>query len=155
MNHLNSTQVEQLKEIGAHLRQYREEQSISTEEVAAKTFIPLRLLKALEEGQLDQLPEPIFVQGFIRRYADAIDLDGAALSKTFPATLLQAKADAPSQEVSNSRPRTIKPYVLYILLGVLGVTVFGGLLYLFNSLQTANHPIQKKNPPMGQPQKYK
>jgi cytoskeletal protein RodZ len=155
MNHLNPTQVEQLKEIGAHLRQYREEQSISTEEVAAKTFIPLRLLKALEEGQLDQLPEPIFVQGFIRRYADAIDLDGAALAQTFPTTLFHEKSDAPSQELSTPPSRTIKPYQLYIVLGVFGVTLVSGLLYLFNRLQTANHPIQKKNPPMGQPQKYK
>ena len=155
MNNLNPTQVEQLKEIGAHLRQYREEQSISTEEVAARTYIPLRLLKALEEGQLDQLPEPIFVQGFIRRYADAIDLDGAALAQTFPTTLFQAKSDAPSQEVPSPPSRTIRPYQLYIVLGVLGVTLISGLLYLFNTHQTANSPVQKKSPPIGQSKKYK
>lgn len=141
-NNLNQDQVEQLKDIGAYLRQFREEKSISTEAVAAKTFIPLRLLKALEEGQLDQLPEPIFVQGFIRRYADAIDLDGEALAKTFSINLLPAKADTPSQEISKPPSRTIKPYVLYILLGVLGVTVVSGLLYLFNRPQTAK-PLHK------------
>jgi cytoskeletal protein RodZ len=84
VNHLNPAQTEQLKEIGAYLRQLRQEQSISTEEVAAKTFIPLRILKALEEGQPEHLPEAVFIQGFIRRYADVLDLDGAALAKTFP-----------------------------------------------------------------------
>ncbi len=143
-NNLNETQAEQLKNIGAYLRQFREEKSISTEEVAAKTFIPLRLLKALEEGQSDQLPEPIFVQGFIRRYAEVIDLDGEALAKTFSINLLPEKAEPPSQEISQPHSRTIKPYVLYILLGVLGVTVVTGLLYLFNKPQTAKPPYRGK-----------
>ena len=88
MNHLNPAQVEQLKEIGAYLRQIRQEVSIPIEEISAKTLIRLGMLKAIEEGQPDQLPEPVFVQGFIRRYADALGLDGVALAKTFPINFL-------------------------------------------------------------------
>ncbi len=54
------------------------------EEIAVKTFIPLRLLQAIDIGQTERLPEPVFVQGFIRRYADALGLDGWAVAKTFP-----------------------------------------------------------------------
>jgi len=80
---LDATQVEQLKTIGAYLGRERQERGVSLDEIAVKTYIPLRLLQALEEGQVERLPEPVFVQGFIRRHADAIGLDGVALAKTF------------------------------------------------------------------------
>jgi cytoskeletal protein RodZ len=83
MKELDATQVEQLKTIGAYLGRERQERGVSLDEIAVKTYIPLRLLQALEEGQVERLPEPIFVQGFIRRHAEAIGLDGVALAKTF------------------------------------------------------------------------
>ena len=149
MNQLNLAQVEQLKEIGAHLRQLRQEQSISTEEVAAKTFIPSRLLKALEEGESDQLPEPIFIQGFIRRYANALDQDGDALAKTFPTSLLPVKSSAYDQEASRIRSSTLLPYVAYILLLI---TAASGLVYLLKKPQTAKPPLQGKNLSIAQQQ---
>jgi cytoskeletal protein RodZ len=83
MKELEIEQVEQLKQIGSMLREERERLRIPLEEVAVKTYIPLRLLQALEVGQVDRLPEPVFIQGFMRRYADAIGLDGPAIAKTF------------------------------------------------------------------------
>ena len=83
MKELDATQVEQLKTIGTYLGREREERGVSLDEIAVKTYIPLRLLQALEDGNIERLPEPVFVQGFIRRFADAIGLDGMALSKTF------------------------------------------------------------------------
>lgn len=83
MNLLNEAQEQQLKEISKYLLQVREEKGIRIEEVAAKTNIRLYFLQALDEGKFSQLPEPVYVQGFIRRYADVIGLDGQALAKTF------------------------------------------------------------------------
>lgn len=145
MNQLNLAQVEQLKEIGAYLRQLRQEQSISTEEVAAKTFIPSRLLKALEEGASDQLPEPIFIQGFIRRYADALDQDGDALAKTFPTSLLPVKSQTDDQEAFRITSSSLLPYVAYILLLI---TAASGLVYLLKKPQTAKPPLQEKTYPL-------
>jgi cytoskeletal protein RodZ len=81
---LDSAQLDQLKEIGTYLRQVRQEQSKSLEEIATKTCIRLPLLRAIELGQSQVLPEPVFVQGFIRRYADVLGLDGIGISRTFP-----------------------------------------------------------------------
>jgi cytoskeletal protein RodZ len=83
MMNLDLAQMEQLKQIGEHLCRERQARSIPLEEVALKTYIPLRLLQALELGQLERLPEPVFVQGFIRRYADILGLDGTVLANTF------------------------------------------------------------------------
>lgn len=84
MGTLSTVQQEQLKAIGTYLSQIRQEQKQSLEEISTKTYIPLRLLKAIEAGQEKPLPEPVFVQGFIRRYADALGLDGIDLSQRFP-----------------------------------------------------------------------
>ena len=83
MEKLDAAQLDQLKEIGAHLQQVRQSQSRSLEEIATKTCIRLPLLQALEAGHGQILPEPVFVQGFIRRYADLLGLDGTSLSRTF------------------------------------------------------------------------
>lgn len=133
MNHLDPAQVEQLQEIGAHLRQKRQELSIPIEEIAAKTLIRLGILKAIEEGQFDQLPEPVFVQGFIRRYGDVLGLDGAALAKTFPMSFsLPAESQALIQTPPN-RSRTIPLYVPSILLLLVAA---GGLFYFLNRRTT-------------------
>lgn len=146
MNHLDPAQVEQLQEIGAHLRQRRQELSIPIEEIAAKTLIRLGMLKAIEEGQSDQLPEPVFIQGFIRRYGDALGLDGTALAKTFPIGFsLPAESDVLIQEPRLPRSRTIPLYVAFILLVVVAA---GGLLYFLRQRTTA--PVVQRQSPQQQ-----
>lgn len=142
MNHLDPAQVEQLQEIGAHLRQKRQELSIPIEEIAAKTLIRLGILKAIEEGQFDQLPEPIFVQGFIRRYGDVLGLDGAALAKTFPTSFsLPAESEALIQAPPKSRSKTIPLYVPSILLLLIAA---GGLFYFLNRQRPTAPVVQQR-----------
>ncbi len=86
MAKLAPSQIEQLHSIGAYLRQVRQEQGLSLDSMANQIFIRPALLQALESGNDAALPEPVFVQGFIRRYADALGLDGQALSSEFSVT---------------------------------------------------------------------
>ncbi|WP_448562256.1 RodZ domain-containing protein [Trichothermofontia sp.] len=121
MNRLDAAQVEQLEEIGVYLQAIREKQGKSLDEIATKTFIPLRLLKAIETGNAHPLPEPVFVQGFIRRYAEALGLDGKDLCQRFsveaapvappsPATADVALADSsPAQTPSTPSGEPIAP----------------------------------------------
>lgn len=81
---MDTSSAEKLKSVAQQLVQAREAQGIPLEEIATKTFIPMRILKALEAGETFKLPEPIFVQGFIRRYAKLVGLDGDALAKEIP-----------------------------------------------------------------------
>lgn len=140
VNHLNPVQVEQLKEIGTHLRQKRQQLSIPIEKVAAETYIRLRLLKALEEGQSEQLPEPVFVQGFIRRYGDVLGLDGTALAKTFPTNFLAMESNISSQ-VPTPRTKSVPFYVPCILLAIAAAS---GLFYLLNKPRTVEPVVQQK-----------
>ncbi len=81
---MDTSSAENLKRVAQKLVQAREAQGISLEEIATKTFIPMRILKALEAGETFKLPEPIFVQGFIKRYAKLVGLDGETLAKEIP-----------------------------------------------------------------------
>jgi cytoskeleton protein RodZ len=107
-----SAQKEQLKAIGTRLSEERQKKSISLEEIAAKTYIPQRLLTAIEDANLDRLPEPVFIQGFIRRFADALGLDGMAMSKEFTVDPAPLPAPATASLISNTiEPQSPKPPV--------------------------------------------
>lgn len=122
-------QSDKLSEIGAYLRQAREERLLTLDQVAAKTLIQARLLNAIEHGKLHQLPEPVYIRGFIKRYADALGLSGAEVANTFP-TSSGLRATQPSWKSSPAAQlRPIHLYLVYILLIVAAVS---GLSYLMS-----------------------
>jgi cytoskeleton protein RodZ len=57
------------------LAQARQAQGLSTGEVARQLKLSVWQVEALESGQYQQLPGPIFVRGFIRNYARLLKLD--------------------------------------------------------------------------------
>lgn len=108
MNQQDSAQVTRLRAIGAQLAQERQAQALSIEEISTRTYISPRLLRAIEAGELRLLPEPVFVQGFIRRYADLLGLDGLALSKSFPiSSVYDTPTPASIQPISRPTPDPI------------------------------------------------
>jgi len=149
MKGLSPVQVEQLKQIGDYLLQVRETQGVSLEKVAKDTFIPLRLLHALEIGETDRLPEPVYIKGFIRRYADTLGLDGAEIADTFdvnatPVPQAPVKAEAitsqsepavaaaspPAYQQSSDRSkRGGFPTAGYVALGVAAVAILGTIAF--------------------------
>lgn len=145
MERFDAAQIEQLKEIGTYLRQMREERSVSLDEISTKTYVPMRMLRALENAQFDILPEPVFVRGFIRRYADALGLDGLGIAKSFPLQPTPAAPSIPLPEVAttpaqpasssgveqirfarSSRGRSLSFTPLFLVLGAIAV---GGVAY--------------------------
>lgn len=61
------------------LRQTREAKGITLEEVAQRTYIKLPYLAALEEGDIEKLPAPVYIHGYIRQYAKLLGLNGSEL----------------------------------------------------------------------------
>ena len=95
MKGLDSTQIEQLKQIAEYLYQQRQHQGISLEKIAKQTYIPQRILQAIESAQLDILPEPVYIKGFIRRYSDVLGLDGMTAPEMQPEVAASAPRHAP------------------------------------------------------------
>ncbi len=125
--HFRQEQVEKLEELGSRLRQFRTEQSIPLEEVAARTRIQARLLNAIEEGKLDQLPEPVYIKGFIKRFAEALGLNGAEFASTFPTGSSMTFIKPVWRHLPATQLRPVHLYLVYVLL-VIGAV--NGLSFL-------------------------
>ena len=68
---------------GAALKQARETQGLTTQDVALRTKIRGDYLKALEEGNTSLLPERTFARSYLQRYARELSLDPAPLLAEF------------------------------------------------------------------------
>jgi cytoskeletal protein RodZ len=65
--------------IGTQLRQAREAQSLSLDQVAQATHIHLHYLEALESDQFELLPSVAQCRGFLRAYGDYLKLNSGEL----------------------------------------------------------------------------
>ena len=145
--------AEKLASLGGELWVKRTEQGLSLDEMVVLTMIPRRLLQAIEEGNLNDLPEPIYIHGLIRQFADALGLDGAEFAKSFPigsnrVNLRPGWKPTPFGQVL----RPVHLYVLYIGLIVCSVNGLSRLLNnavieANNSQSTEKAEIQPKQTP--------
>lgn len=76
---------ERLLEIGQELQQARQSRSMTIQQLHSLTCVPTHQIVALEAGQMEQLPEDIYIRGFIHRIGKAVGLDGVAIAKSLPA----------------------------------------------------------------------
>ncbi|BAZ37424.1 hypothetical protein NIES4101_33450 [Calothrix sp. NIES-4101] len=137
----NEAQEGQFREIGAYLRQARAEKNISIEQVAMRTRIRSAFIEAMEEGRGDDLPEAVFVQGFIRRYCDAIEIDGTILTANFGDLFLPVVVDKESINIKKKSNLYIPLAVPYVLL-LVGASL--GLFYILSPKQNSE-VISKKD----------
>ena len=61
--------------LGAYLKEQREARRASVDELAQSTRIPARILRQIEMDSHADLPADVFVRGFLRAYARALELD--------------------------------------------------------------------------------
>lgn len=124
---LEQQRAEKLAELGTQLRLKRQEQGLSLDNLAAKTLIQRRLLQAIEEGRVDELPEPIYIQSFIKQYADALGLNGAELSSDFP-TGERRLSIKPSWNLPAAPLKPVHLYLLYIFVVICTVNSLSHML---------------------------
>ena len=119
--------------LGEQLRTAREAAALTIEEAAVVTHIPREHLAALESGHLASLPGPPFNAGFIRIYAEALQLPVEPLLELYYA---QA-GEMPSVVASGSVPTVqrgrqlmlgslLLVAALAVVLAVLLINTFGG-----------------------------
>ena len=106
MTKFSAQQQSQLAQIGVFLRETREQQGKSLEDIAIRTYIRPQLLNGIESGDPELLPEPIFVQGFIRRYAENLGLKGTDLSQQFSVDSIPSTPRPVRQSVPEDSPTT-------------------------------------------------
>jgi cytoskeleton protein RodZ len=62
-------------DVGTALQDAREHRGLSLEQLSQATKISVSMLRAIERNRMDQLPEGIFLRGFVRAYAREVGLN--------------------------------------------------------------------------------
>jgi len=75
-----------LEQIGQKLKAARESQGLSLAQINERTKISINHLQAIDSGIADDLPETVYVAGFIKRYAECVGLNGPSLSDEYRAS---------------------------------------------------------------------
>ncbi|MBD2147464.1 RodZ domain-containing protein [Sphaerospermopsis sp. FACHB-1194] len=125
---IEEQQAEKLAQMGAKLAVLRQQKGLSMDEIVLITRIPRRLLNAIEVGDLSDLPEPIYTQGLIRQFADALGVKGAEFASHFPLGSQKVSFQRNWQPQPFFQLRPFHLYLLYIVVIVCSVTSLSQLL---------------------------
>lgn len=146
---------ELLRHIGQELRQARLNKSLTLRQLHSRTLVPLHQIEALETGRVEELPEDIYLRGFIRRIGYALGLDGVAIAASLPAPD-PAKSVVPSWYRSNSGGGLsavgfhLSPVHLYLGYAALVAGAVGGLACI-SQQSTAKEPAELNPEPSPPP----
>lgn len=120
---------------GEELRQAREAAGISLGDMAVKCRLSVMQIRALENEDMSQLPEPVYVRAFIRGYAQQIGLDPARLQADYNArygrtggNVGQVPVANPNEEQvirSNSRHRGLKVSLFFVFILIVAAGAWG------------------------------
>ncbi|MBF0583642.1 MAG: DUF4115 domain-containing protein [Magnetococcales bacterium] len=107
-------------QVGAFLRQVREQQGLTIGEVARQTRIRDVYLFALEAGEVEKLPGSTFVAGFLRLYAEILGLSDRGFIEQY---LARSGHDDSLRTELFPAPTTSRhrPSVVMVLGGVIGL----------------------------------
>ncbi|RME91139.1 MAG: helix-turn-helix domain-containing protein [Candidatus Hydrogenedentota bacterium] len=134
---------------GKLLKEARESKGISLRQAAEETKITSRHLQALEEDNFSLFPGETYVLGFLKSYAEYLDLDPEHIASLYRGALM-AEKEVPLAELTKP---TMTPWDLYrdkimlALKALIGVAFIGIIIYwLFsssNNLHIESTPINE------------
>ena len=118
--------------LGELLRTQREKKGITLEQATADTRIREKFLAALEAGDYQSLPGAVYTKGFLRNYAEYLDLDQEDLVVQFQQErgliAEPARAFEPMRPIAR-RSVILTPAVFIPVLVLAGIALFVGYLY--------------------------
>jgi cytoskeletal protein RodZ len=135
---------------GGWLRQQREVRQIELREIADRTKISVRYLRAMEQDRFDLLPGSIFAKGFLREYAKYLGLDPDEAVNFYLSTRLE---DEPEEEdVVPEQPAIPRVWSRGLALALLAIVLLAvASFFLFSYLERNRDRSTQDSPPYGPP----
>ena len=119
-----------LHQLSEKLQQARQIRCLSLKQIHKQTFVPLHYLEAIEKGKTEELPEDVYLRGFIFRIGNALGFDGLALAAALP-TSDSLQGLMPSWSNSNKNfGFYLHPVHLYLGYTALMASAIGGLSWM-------------------------
>ncbi|MFT8736049.1 MAG: helix-turn-helix transcriptional regulator [Zymomonas mobilis] len=124
-------QTETGENIGDILKKARKAKKLTLEEVSRQTRIPIRHLESLEANSTKGLPATTYSAGFVKTYAQLLDLDGADMAARFRQTMGEATRQQPIIEpYAPADPTRVPPLRLIIpCLVAAAIIIMGGIIW--------------------------
>ena len=88
---------------GGRLKAAREAQGLQLEKVADELHLKEATLIALEKNDYEQLPQPVFIKGYVRKYARLLGLDSDVMIEAFVAASPASECNRPLKHSYNIR----------------------------------------------------
>jgi len=148
---IEEQRAEKLTQLGAQLKATREKYGFSLEDVVNYTKIPRKLVQGIEEANLDDLPEPVYIQGLLRRYAHALGFNGAEFANTFPIGTSRVVLKPVWKNPSFIKLRPVHFYLLYVLITIGSVSGLSTWLNGATMIANQNQQQQRTNASASKP----
>ena len=131
--------------LGSYLQWERQKKELSIEEVAEATRIPLDVLQAIEAGNRSRLPAPVFAKGFIKIYAEHLNLDQLDVLERYRKEWAEESSEEPAPEVlevqamAQSSPFWLSGRFALLVLLVLAALALAYFFFQANDKPLASH----------------
>ena len=144
-------ELSSLKRIGNFIKEARLSRGQSLEELASDLKIGSHQLKAIEEGNEEELPEKVFVKAMVRRISQKLKLDTEFIMAEFKTDRKEVKIEEIVEEVSKKnyksrQSKNLNPvgFIMFILIsGSLGLIASSLILNLFSDSSQKQTPKQE------------
>jgi len=124
---------------GEHLYVERKKQNLSIADVAKATHLSEKVIDAIERSDIEQLPQPAFVKGYLNAYAKYLGISAAPILEEYAQAVphhqeadLRPRSTLASEANSNSP--LVKMITVLLLLLMLFAAVYASFSYYKNAI---------------------
>ena len=129
-----------LKRIGNFIKEARLSRDQSIEELASDLKIGSHQLKAIEEGNEEELPEKVFIKAMVRRISQKLKLDTEFIMNEFKTDRQEIKIEEIVEEVAKKTNKSRKSkdlipvgfWIFILISGLLGLIASSLIFNLFS-----------------------
>lgn len=145
MNATMPTQTEEFyaTELGAMMREMRENLGHDLETVSADLRIRLVYLEAIETGRLEDLPGNVYVSGFLRAYSDYLGLNGEEIVHRFKMAGAGISSKTQLHLPSPVDEGRLPTALILLVAAVIAAGAYGGWYFVSSQGEDPNETVAK------------
>ncbi|MFA6027727.1 MAG: helix-turn-helix domain-containing protein [Patescibacteria group bacterium] len=129
MSEFSSKQILSNRTLGDKLKRARKDSGLSLEQVAKKIQINKEYLGFLENGQYNQLPSPLFIKNYLKKYSQFLRLNWFTMERLLAREMVIYKEKHPAKPATKYNQKALViPKLLVALLIIFGLVALSSYL---------------------------